>query len=250
MSRVQIARRKMYLHQQLSNYNRVAMRLSERLHELHKYSASIARGFMSPFALAGMPVSCLSRAACFFQNQMSDAVASSVMARVRNVGMLSQNPVLSNLAQDGNRVLGALEYVQNRMPLDEISARNGLSWNALTANNPPGALAPQDKYVSSLLGKGTNINTNNQQTAAGAQPGIYYTPNQENAAIEHMVRNAYKEELRELQKAEAEEIKVIEDEITQEQQLNNTRIQVTQTELKEVEQHEKDAIDRSKATYA
>ena len=243
MSRVQIARRKMYLHQQLSNYNRVAMRLSERLHELHKFSASIARGFMSPFDLAGMPISCLARAESYFATQYGPLVGANVFDRVYKTCMASNNPNLTVLADPNNpqNVENVLKAVQERMPFDETFVQNGLGYGGFDANIG----TPPAKYYGPLSG-------NRQEYTAGGMD--YSDPNlkreQQCAALEHMVRNAYKEELREMHKAEAEKIKVVEDEITQEQQLNNTRIQVTQTELKEVEQHEKDAIDRAKATYA
>ena len=50
-------------------------------------------------------------------------------------------------------------------------------------------------------------------------------------------------------KEKEKEIKVIEDDINMQQQQNNTRLEVTKTELKQVEEAEKAAIDRSKAVY-
>ena len=243
MSRVMLAKRKFFLVQQLSNYNRIAMRLSQKLHDLHKYSASIARGFMTPFALAGMPLSCLTMAGNYFFNQFGPQVRQNVATRVFNATSGSPNPNYQKLAMTDDEI---------QKKFNEIAGNP--TWSGDTMQNIGG-------FSSPFALPGLNPNTPAFRAISGGRPVANAvagtTPQQDaltneqlDSAKRHMVEAAYKAEMQEIRKAEEENIKVIEDEIVQEQQLNNTRIEVTKTELKEVEQGEKNAIEREKSIYA
>ena len=243
MSRVQIFRRKAKLNQRMSDYNRIAMRLSERLHELHKYSAAIARGYMTPFALAGMPLSCLSMGLNYFANQFSPDMAQRVKARLFMAGQASNNADLKN--QTNIR-----DDVSNMIMDDSIKCF-------------------QDKIIYDFNPNGANSNLSVPMYggpncmpavpgAFAAAAGLQTTPlqntdaamSQQAAALDCLTEKAYKEELKEMQKAEAENLKVIEDEIQQEKLANDHRMAATKEELQGLDQAEGEAIKRSTPKYA
>ena len=99
MSRVTLAIRKMFLHQQMSDLNAKNMRLSQKLMELHKYSASVARGYINLKEMAGMPISCRNLAAGFALSQFNvnnNALNRAAMTWAAN----NSNPRTGVSAQD------------------------------------------------------------------------------------------------------------------------------------------------------
>lgn len=208
MSRVMLAQRKMFLHMQLSYFNKIALDLSQKLHELHKYSASVAKGFVSPLAMAGMPRSCMGLAIGLAYGQF----------KVNNDALRKSAIIWGN--QHGNPAMG----------MSAIDAAN--------------------QFGSTIREMLENPNAYNQKIASIPDEQARNNEIMKNEYMFHLFKEAQKEEQRELAKQKQQEIKVIEDDITMQQQLNNTRLEVTKTELKQVEEAEKAAIDRSKSVYA
>lgn len=208
MSRVMLAQRKMFLHMQLSFYNKIALDLSRKLHELHKYSASVAKGFISPMAMAGMPRSCMGLA---------------------NGLIFAQGIANHNAMKKASTIWGQ----HNGNPAKGMSAGQASQY--------------YQNVVSDML---DNPDRYNQSIAGIQNDDVRNREMMENQYMLNMFDEALKEERREITKQKEAEIKEIEDDITIQQQLNNTRLEVTKTELKQVEEAEKAAIDRSKSVYA
>ena len=209
MSRVSMAMRKHYLHQELANLNAMARDISRKFMELHRYAAAVARGRMTLLDMAGMPGSAKLLASSFVLGYHNQVVPSAL---------------------DKSAKLWATDNSKNDPKV--------YAFNMDLFKNRIASMHDNPNYEEQLLNK---CNGNKEQWVQERMNDDYKN---------NMYQQALEAEEKEFRKQKEAEIKVIEDDLQQQQLMNNSRMEAVKQELANVEKAEPETIKRSMGTYA